>query len=103
MFIYFFTVNIAYSLRLVSYISSGGLHGEIQFEKATETSVKIRFSLETTLQYPEQQWFWSITEFPVDYTLINDRCNRQYIGKRYFSHFLHLKKIYFRCIITYLI
>lgn len=61
--------------------------------------MKIRFSLETTLQYPEQQWFWSITEFPVDYTLINDRCNRQYIGKRYFSHFL--QKVYFRYIIIY--
>ncbi|XP_017889745.1 uncharacterized protein LOC108630767 [Ceratina calcarata] len=74
-------ITIGYSLRLAAYISSGGLHGEIRFEKATETSVRIRFSLQTTLQYPDQQWIWSVTQFPVDYTLISDRCNRQYVGE----------------------
>ncbi|XP_076765114.1 uncharacterized protein LOC143432228 [Xylocopa sonorina] len=74
-------VNIGYSLRLAAYISSGGLHGEIRFEKATEASVRIRYSLQTTLQYPDQQWLWSVTQFPIDYTLIENRCNRQYIGE----------------------
>ncbi|XP_034178940.2 uncharacterized protein Rsod isoform X1 [Osmia lignaria lignaria] len=73
--------TIGSSLRLTAYISSGGLHGEIRFEKVTETSVRIRFSLQTTLQYPDQQWFWSVTQFPVDYTLINDRCDRQHLGE----------------------
>ncbi|XP_012172349.1 uncharacterized protein LOC100643910 isoform X1 [Bombus terrestris] len=74
-------VTIGLSLRLAAYISSGGLHGEIRFEKVTETSVRIRFSLQTTLQYPDQQWLWSVTQFPVDYTRIDDRCSRQHIGE----------------------
>ncbi|XP_043258035.1 uncharacterized protein LOC122400578 [Colletes gigas] len=73
--------SVGHALRLAAYISSGGLHGEIRFEKATETSVRIRFSLQATLQYPDQQWFWSVTQFPVDYTVVNDRCNRRYIGE----------------------
>ncbi|XP_011873780.1 PREDICTED: uncharacterized protein LOC105565305 [Vollenhovia emeryi] len=48
--------TIASSLRLAAYISSGGLHGEIRFERTTESSVRIRYSLKATLQYPDQQW-----------------------------------------------
>ncbi|XP_076244983.1 uncharacterized protein Rsod [Calliopsis andreniformis] len=75
-------VTIGQSLRLAVYISSGGLHGEIQFEKgAEENSVRIRFSFQTTLQYPDQQWFWAVTEFPVDYTIIDNRCDRKHLGE----------------------
>ncbi|XP_025262110.1 uncharacterized protein LOC105249019 [Camponotus floridanus] len=73
--------TIASSLKLAAYISSGGLHGEIRFERATESSVRIRYSLKATLQYPDQQWLWSVTQFPVDYTIINDRCDKRYIGE----------------------
>lgn len=78
----FFLVITADSLRLVAYISSGGLHGEIRFEQATEYTIRIQYSLKPTLQYPDQQWLWSVTQFPVDYTIINDRCDEQYIGER---------------------
>ncbi|CAK9808868.1 Superoxide dismutase [Cu-Zn] B [Anthophora quadrimaculata] len=74
-------VTVGYALRLAAYISSGGLHGEIQFEKVTEISIRMRFSFQATLQYPDQQWFWSVTQFPVDYTLVNNRCDRQHIGE----------------------
>ncbi|XP_050455769.1 uncharacterized protein LOC126853760 [Cataglyphis hispanica] len=73
--------TIASALKLAAYISSGGLHGEIRFERATESSLRIRYSLKATLQYPDQQWLWSITQFPVDYTIINGRCDKRYIGE----------------------
>lgn len=71
------------SLRLAAYISSGGLHGEIRFEPVSSKSVKIRLALRPTLQYPDQQWQWHLTEFPVDYTIIENRCEDRYLGKRY--------------------
>lgn len=68
-------------LRLAAYISSGGLHGEIRFEKISEDKIKIRTALHATLQYPDQQWLWSVTRFPVDYTKIEDRCADQHLGE----------------------
>ncbi|KAG7190089.1 hypothetical protein KM043_006224 [Ampulex compressa] len=47
----------------------------------TESSVKIRFSLQTTLQYPDQQWLWSVTRFPIDYTIVGGRCDANHIGE----------------------
>lgn len=70
------------ALRLVAYLSSGGLHGEIRFEQSSENSIKIRFALQPTLQYPDQQWVWSVVKFPVDYTVLNDRCDERYLGER---------------------
>lgn len=69
-------------LQLTSYISSGGLHGEIHFKQGPDDSVTIRLALSTTLQYPEQQWLWSITKFPVDYTKIHDRCDDEHLGEK---------------------
>ncbi|XP_043461697.1 uncharacterized protein LOC122498151 [Leptopilina heterotoma] len=69
------------TLRLAAYISSGGLHGEIHFLPGNVENVKIRFSLKTTLQYPDQLWEWYVTQFPVDYTSNNDRCGEQNLGK----------------------
>lgn len=71
------------ALRLAAYISSGGLHGEIRFESAgAGVGVKLRLALKTTLQYPDQRWDWSLTEFPVDYAVIENRCSQRYLGKR---------------------
>ncbi|XP_008207466.1 uncharacterized protein LOC100124033 [Nasonia vitripennis] len=69
------------AVRLAAYISSGGLHGEIRFEPANNNNVRIRLALKTTLQYPDQQWHWHLTEFPVDYTLIENRCDSRNLGK----------------------
>lgn len=79
---YFVTVTIASSLRLAAYISSGGLHGEIRFERVAESLVRIRYSLKATLEYPDQQWLWSVNQFPVDYTIIEGRCDKQHVGER---------------------
>ncbi|XP_046613525.1 uncharacterized protein LOC124301932 isoform X1 [Neodiprion virginianus] len=72
------TVN---GLRLAAYVSSGGLHGEIRFEPAAKNAVRIRLALQTTLQYPDQQWLWSVTRFPVDYTLVDGRCDPRHMGE----------------------
>ncbi|XP_058804660.1 uncharacterized protein LOC131671891 [Phymastichus coffea] len=68
------------AVRLAAYISSGGLHGEIRFESTGNNSVRVRLALKPTLQFPDQQWSWSLTEFPVDYTIINNRCDEKYLG-----------------------
>ncbi|XP_039303730.1 uncharacterized protein LOC105197011 isoform X2 [Solenopsis invicta] len=79
--VFFCCTTVTSSLRLAAYISSGGLHGEIRFEKATESSIRLRYSLKPTLQYPDQQWLWSVSQFPVDYTIIDGRCDEQHIGQ----------------------
>ncbi|XP_043268911.1 uncharacterized protein Rsod isoform X2 [Venturia canescens] len=43
--------------------------------------MKIRLGLETTLQYPDQQWLWTVTRFPVDYTNIENRCDDRHLGE----------------------
>ncbi|XP_012281553.1 uncharacterized protein LOC105700357 [Orussus abietinus] len=68
------------ALRLAAYVSSGGLHGEIWFESSSKDGVKIRLALQTTLQYPDQQWLWSVMEFPVEYTMTNGRCDERRLG-----------------------
>lgn len=52
----------------MAYISQHGLHGEIHFAPGAKNFIEIESSLETTLQYPEQVWSWSIHQLPVDYT-----------------------------------
>ncbi|XP_044594717.1 uncharacterized protein LOC123272119 isoform X2 [Cotesia glomerata] len=80
-FIFVLAVASGNALRLAAYISAGGLHGEIRFEKVSEDTVKIRTALHATLQYPDQQWLWSVTRFPVDYSKIEDRCSEQHLGE----------------------
>ncbi|XP_066586391.1 uncharacterized protein Rsod [Prorops nasuta] len=78
-------VGTGNGLRLAAYISSNGLHGEIRFEQGEEKSVKIRFSLQATLQYPDQLWLWSVTKFPVDYTILEERCDVRNLGESIFD------------------
>ncbi|CAG9829590.1 unnamed protein product [Diabrotica balteata] len=67
------------SLELRSYISSQGLHGTISFTKLKD-EILIRTDLKTTLEYPTQIWSWYLSEFPVDYSQLEDRC--QNLGKK---------------------
>lgn len=49
--------------------------------------VKIKTFLETTLQFPEQQWSWSYHQNPVDYSIIDpdERCNLDHVGPQIMS------------------
>lgn len=71
-----------FTIEFKSYISGHGLHGTISFVYSdTKKSIKIITNLNTTLQYPEQVWSWFVTEYPVDYTEMENRCNEDYLGK----------------------
>ncbi|RZC33023.1 uncharacterized protein BDFB_010701, partial [Asbolus verrucosus] len=68
------------SLELKSYISDYGLHGTISFKKI-DSGIKIITDLNTTLEYPNQVWSWSVVEFPVDYSDLENRCDGAKLGK----------------------
>ena len=67
---------------MIAYISQHGLHGEITFRQVNSSHVEIISDLETTLQYPDQVWSWSVRKFPVDYsnTDTNERCALERLG-----------------------
>lgn len=70
--------------HLIAYISQHGLHGEITFRQVNQSHVEIISELETTLQYPDQVWSWSVRKFPVDYsnTDTNERCELSRLGEQ---------------------
>lgn len=63
------------ALEYKAYLSQHGLHGTVTFTQDLQGSLTIRNQLEPTLQFPNQVWQWSITEYPVDYTILTDRCS----------------------------
>lgn len=71
-------------VQLVAYVSQHGLHGEFHFIQQNDNSIEIESKLETTLQYPEQIWSWSIREMPTDYREVipNRRCNPANFGSK---------------------
>lgn len=79
---YFFLGIISVTcIELRSYLSEDGLHGTITFAQI-KNEIKITTDLKTTLQYPNQVWSWYVTEFPVDYTELENRCDSSKLGKR---------------------
>lgn len=82
-------IKIVTCLELRSYISDQGLHGKVSFKK-TSDGIEISTELNPTLEYPNQVWSWSINEFPVDYTDLENRCQNNKIGKS----FIDLDAIY---------
>lgn len=78
---------IASSLELRAHFSEQGLHGTITFtQRFKNDPVVISTNLDVTLEYPDQVWSMSVTEFPTDYTIIdNSRCSSNHLGKVIFS------------------
>lgn len=68
-------------MELRSYISDQGLHGTITFTKLEE-EIQITTDLQPTLEFPFQIWSWYITEFPVDYSDVENRCDAAKLGKK---------------------
>lgn len=77
----FSTVN---GVKLVALLSQHGLHGEIRFSQQSDSLMRIETALETTLQYPDQVWSWSIHQMPVDYSDPNGdrRCSVISVGQQ---------------------
>lgn len=67
---------------LSAYISQSGLHGEIHFIQKDSQVIELKTDLVPTLEYPEQIVTWSIHEFPVDYSKIENRCDEKHLGKK---------------------
>lgn len=74
----------AYGTELVAFFSQNGLHGEFRFMERADNTIEIRSTLETTLQFPEQVWEWSLHEMPIDYSDVNARrrCHSTKIGAK---------------------
>lgn len=68
------------SLELKSYVSQEGLHGTITFTKV-KNAIKITTNLNGTLEHLYQTWSWAVTEFPVDYSILENRCDPSKLGK----------------------
>lgn len=80
-FIFFFI--LANSLNLIAHVSQNGLFGQFQFSPHSNNEIKISAELSTTLQYPDQIWSWGISEFPVDYSVVDHkRCSSEQLGKQ---------------------
>ncbi|KAL1494603.1 hypothetical protein ABEB36_010175 [Hypothenemus hampei] len=69
------------SIVLRCYISEHGLHGTITFTK-TSNEIIVRTDLSPTLEFPNSIWSWFVTEFPVDYAQIENRCTPEKIGRK---------------------
>lgn len=68
-------------MEFKSYISDQGLHGTITFLKVKD-EIQITTNLRPTLEFPEQTWSWHITEFPVDYSDVENRCDSSKLGNK---------------------
>lgn len=68
----------------MAHISQHGLHGEIHFSPGAKNSIEIESSLETTLQYPDQIWSWSVHKLPVDHSESDGggRCDPSKLGEQ---------------------
>jgi hypothetical protein len=47
-----------------------------------ENLVQVKTLLETTIQYPEQSWTWTVHQNPIDYSIIDpvERCDIEQTG-----------------------
>ncbi|KAL1449563.1 hypothetical protein WDU94_002056, partial [Cyamophila willieti] len=73
--------------QLKAYFSQHGVHGHIQIEQKPHQQA---IEVDTTELYRkvdtwENQWHWSIHEFPVDYTNLEDRCGNDKLGSQLFD------------------
>lgn len=75
-----FECTLCFTLNAL--ISQSGLHGEIQFIQKDAQITELKTNLQPTLEYPEQIITWSIYEFPVDYSKIENRCDEKDLGKK---------------------
>ncbi|KAL1137771.1 hypothetical protein AAG570_009467, partial [Ranatra chinensis] len=67
-------IQTSQCIELTAHLSENGVHGSITFS-SDEENVLISTRLNT-----DQQWSWSIREFPVIYTELEDRCIDRKLG-----------------------
>lgn len=90
MILLLFELTTCFGLHLTSHISQHGIHGEITFyqdplidgsliNRTVYVTVNLYHKIEKT---ENETWTWYISEFPVDYSIVNgdERCNKELIG-----------------------
>lgn len=70
------------SVQLITRYSQNGIHGSILFSQHSSIDDIIQISVSLNNFGDMSQWSWHIKEFPVDYTIVNDRCTDQHLGNK---------------------
>uniref|UniRef100_A0A8D8WQN7 Superoxide dismutase copper/zinc binding domain-containing protein n=1 Tax=Cacopsylla melanoneura TaxID=428564 RepID=A0A8D8WQN7_9HEMI len=80
------TINTpsTHAQQLKAFFSQHGVHGQILIEQKPHQQA---LEIDTTDLYRkvdtwDNQWHWSIHEFPVDYTTLEDRCGNDKLGSQ---------------------
>lgn len=74
--------NVNTSLQLITRFSQNLIHGSILFSQHSSIDDIILISVSLNNFGDSSQWSWHIKEFPVDYTILTDRCTDKNLGNR---------------------
>lgn len=71
-------------MELTVHFSDSGIHGKVSLYQDPNPGarpVHLTVDLTNSNQFEgNQTWTWFITEFPVDYSMLQDRCSPDHIG-----------------------
>jgi len=74
--------NVNTSVQLISRFSQDLIHGSILFSQHSLIDDIIQISVSLKNFGNSLQWSWQIREFPVDYTILADRCSEKNLGNK---------------------
>lgn len=74
--------NVNTSLQLITRFSQNRIHGSILFSQHSSNDDIIQISVSLNNFGEPSQWSWQIKEFPVDYTILSDRCTDKNLGNK---------------------
>jgi len=70
------------SIQLVTRFSQNQIHGSIFFSQHSSIDDIILISVSLDNFGDSLKWSWEIKEFPVDYSILTDRCTEQNLGNK---------------------
>lgn len=74
--------NANTSLQLITRFSQNRIHGSILFSQHSSNDDIIQISVSLNNFGESSQWSWQIKEFPVDYSVLADRCTDKNLGNK---------------------
>lgn len=74
--------NVNTSAQLITRFSQNLIHGSISFSQHSSIEDIILISVLLNNFGNPSQWSWQIKEFPVDYSILSDRCSDKNLGNR---------------------
>ena len=82
-FAVFLVSAVTEAVHLAVQLSESGIQGNISFiQDVTNTKVLVKTDLKWTLDQDAPSVLWSISQFPVDYTTVENRCDDKKLGKK---------------------